>query len=314
MKIKIIIVLTILSNIAFGQFEDKSELKKVTSEMILKIKKYSLVKDSADWDELNREVLKDIDNLPLDSSKYIISEILNVLKKYGDNHSFYMTKVEASQDNSFSYNENIAMPGSQLLENNIAYLHLPAHKCMNSELNYLYADTLISQIRELDENHNIKGWIIDLRQNRGGNMWPMLAGLSPFFYGKMIGYFASDKNDINFKIKAKSIPSFKSLVNKYECRSFNHKIAVLIDTLTASSGEMTAICLLGLNNTKSFGLRSAGCTTMLHTFKLVNGSLFLLATEFFMDGNNKIYKDAIQPNVIADKNIIFQKAINWIYE
>jgi hypothetical protein len=41
-----------------------------------------------------------------------------------------------------------------------------------------FADRLASMVAKQAAQHP-QGWIIDLRTNWGGNMWPMIAGLEP---------------------------------------------------------------------------------------------------------------------------------------
>ena len=49
-----------------------------------------------------------------------------------------------------------------------------------------YADSLQYQIKLMD-NKYIKGWILDLRENSGGNCWPMLTGLGPLLGNGICG-------------------------------------------------------------------------------------------------------------------------------
>src|SRR4051812_15802719 len=44
------------------------------------------------------------------------------------------------------------------------------------------------QIKEL-ETHAPCGWIVDIRGNRGGSMWPMLAGVGPILGEGLVGEF-----------------------------------------------------------------------------------------------------------------------------
>ena len=43
-------------------------------------------------------------------------------------------------------------------------------------------------MRAADRDH-LAGWIVDLRHNRGGNMWPMVAGLGPLLGEGRAGAF-----------------------------------------------------------------------------------------------------------------------------
>ncbi|MFD2965476.1 MULTISPECIES: alpha-ketoglutarate-dependent dioxygenase AlkB family protein [Olivibacter] len=54
---------------------------------------------------------------------------------------------------------------------------LPALAVAGDSLYQVYANTLYDKITELDR-HSPKHWVIDLRNNRGGVVWPMTTGLS----------------------------------------------------------------------------------------------------------------------------------------
>ena len=279
--------------------------------MVTLIKKHSLVKDSTDWEAFGTQIEADIDALPtIDSANTVLSKIIKELRKYGDHHSFYYSK-ERSKENKAN-TQSVLMPESKLIGNSIGYLSLPSHFSQNSKLERLYADTLKQQIERLDQNHEITGWIVDLRENSGGNMWPMIAGLNPLVKDGTVGYFVTSKKELKWTTHAKKPYYLKRTASAYKCKNVNHKIAVLIDSLTASSGEMTAISLFGMEHSKSFGNESAGYTTANAGYTLSNGDNFYLASSFCMDRNKKMYKGKIQPDVQADDSEAIDKAVEWI--
>jgi C-terminal processing protease CtpA/Prc len=83
------------------------------------------------------------------------------------------------------------------------------------------------------------------------------------------------------------------------------KIAVLIDSSTASSGEFTAIAFKSLPNVRFFGQASAGYTTSNQTFRLSDGACLYLATAYMADRKGNQY----WPNIIPD-TIIPHKVAN----
>lgn len=94
-------------------------------------------------------------------------------------------------------------------------------------------------------------------------------------------------------------------------------IAVLIDSFTASSGEMTAISMIGLNNVKTFGQPSAGFTTSNSTYRLSNGAILALANAYAADRKKNIYKERIYPNVHIRENTktaddTLEAALEWV--
>jgi len=70
-----------------------------------------------------------------------------------------------------------AQPGgilSRMLDGQVAYIRIP----QVSGPGVAVADSIHRAIRTLD-SAGACGWIVDLRSNGGGNMWPMLAGVGP---------------------------------------------------------------------------------------------------------------------------------------
>lgn len=76
-------------------------------------------------------------------------------------------------------------PVGQLLDGGIALISVPPHSGRNRPA---YVDSLQSQIGALD-SAGACGWVVDLRENTGGNMWPMLAGVGPPQAGKNLAAF-----------------------------------------------------------------------------------------------------------------------------
>ncbi|MGZ4012264.1 MAG: S41 family peptidase, partial [Flavisolibacter sp.] len=130
----------------------------------------------------------------------------------------------------------------------------------------------------------------------GGNMWPMIDGLNALIKDGIIGYFVFPKSK-------KKIPWIsRNTANNYKLKNTNIRIAVLIDSLTASSGEMTAISFIGLSNVRVFGVPSAGYTTANKTYELSDGTLLLLAASYAADRTKKLYLGKILPDVTIEDN------------
>ncbi|HEX2032930.1 MAG TPA: PDZ domain-containing protein, partial [Chloroflexota bacterium] len=75
-------------------------------------------------------------------------------------------------------------PLGRRLAGDVGYLELPEHvgrgadDAANEAQGERYASEAHQLMREVDEPA-VRGWIVDLRRNQGGNLWPMLAALGP---------------------------------------------------------------------------------------------------------------------------------------
>lgn len=149
-------------------------------------------------------------------------------------------------------------------------------------------------IRDLDTGNNIKGWIVDLRGNTGGNMWPMLAGLAPLTGAGPLGYFV--RNAAGKEMKNVWNGAHVKVENPYTLQKPDTKVAVLIGPRTSSSGEMTTVAFIGRSNTRLFGQATGGFTTANRTFALSDGSNLLLASSYIADRNHGKYLSKISPD------------------
>jgi hypothetical protein len=180
-----------------------------------------------------------------------------------------------------------------------------------------YATSLQNTIRTQDSSEDVAGWIVDLRGNSGGNMWPMIAGLGPILGEQTLGYFINP-----FGIESRweyrgglSILNGMTMVavpSPYVLRSAEPKVAVLIDGFVASSGEATAIAFIGRPNTRFFGTPSCGLSTANAGFTL-DGANLTLTVAAIADRNKVAYGDTLSPQeVIHDNTAVVERAIAWL--
>ncbi len=288
------------------------EVKNFITDFNNIIKNNSIYTDSLDWKSIDKNI-KELSNglKSVNEANVLTNYMIDQLRKAGDNHSFLQTKIVAQ--NYTKSNSTPLKPKAKLLEKNIGYIYVPGFTSTNDSISRLFADTIQTLIKNLDTQQKIKGWIVDLRNNQGGNMHPMIAGLGPLLGEGTLGYFI--KKDTDFNINNRwyyengnagngSTVLTKSL-NHYEIKKPKQKIAVLISSTTSSSGEMTAISFIGKKNVKLFGQHSGSYTTGNVSFILSDGSALVLACSLVADRNHKKYLKGIEPDVFvkpSDKN------------
>jgi C-terminal processing protease CtpA/Prc len=100
--------------------------------------------------------------------------------------------------------------------------------------------------------------------------------------------------------------------NPYMIKNMDKKIAVLIGKATASSGEATAVSFIGKEDTRFFGVETAGLTTGNAAFELKDGARLFLTTTIYVDRNKKKYGATIKPDYATFQ--ARKKAIEWIIE
>ena len=294
------------------------EIVKLKKEIFSIIKSNSMYRDSVDWHGVSQELnaLKFTEN-DSTSKRILFDFFTKKLRNAGDKHSFFITKKSISKIVETPVSLN---PEADYLGEGIGWIKVPECFTFDAKKDISFANRIRSEIKRIDSAQNISGWIVDLRHNGGGNMWPMLAGLNALSEDGTVGYFVDPKSKKQQPWIVQNGKLFSSTIINYKIKNTKTKIAVLIDSLTGSSGEMTAISLMGLPNVKVFGQPSAGYTTANYTHALSDGSQFLLAERFAADRNGKTYKVKVAPDVYvndlsntkSDKVVLTAK--RWLLE
>lgn len=137
------------------------------------------------------------------------------------------------------------------------------------------------------------GWLVDLRYNSGGNMWPMLEGLGPLFGDGVVGYFRSAKalaawSFLGGHIRLNDQPIYASGLG-HPILHIDHPVAVLISANTASSGEAVAIAFKSRPQTRIFGRKTAGLATSNTSIRLSGGQMLALTTGEVIDSERNSY-------------------------
>jgi C-terminal processing protease CtpA/Prc len=149
----------------------------------------------------------------------------------------------------------VVLPTGRRLERGIGYLELPAIVGTPEQVQ-AYATTAQRVIKELDR-YRIDGWVVDVRRNTGGNMWPMLAGVGPIVGAGELGSFVfpAERAPWTYQAGQALIGShvLAQVDQPYNLRRQLPPVAVLTSPLTTSSGELTALAFAGRPGARSFG-------------------------------------------------------------
>jgi len=290
------------------------EVVKFISEFLDTVQTHSLFTDSINWRVLRDNISKlSMGINSIEEAHTILNYVIDKLRWAGDNHSSVsfpsFSVTEASQMKNL-----ITVPKGKYLGNHIGYVSVPDFNSANDTASRIFADMLQQIIKRIDQKHTINNWIVDLRDDRGGSMFPMIAGLVSMLGYDTLGYF------VNKKEREPWFISKGDWMPPYFLKNRQPKIAVLIGPATASSGEATAISFIGKTNTKLFGQTSGGYTSANDTYKLKDGSYLTLAISIEADRKMKLYPSGITPDVIVkddvDKNVdaCLETAKKWILE
>lgn len=253
------------------------------------IEENSIKKEQINWTDLKTKV-HDIgqDDKTIEDAQNTIRIALGLLN---DNHSMLISHKKWKEMFSDTSTKKIQSISSSY-ENGIGYIKIPSF-IGNDRLCMQFAKTLQSCIKELDKN-KLSGWIIDLRENGGGNMWPMLLGIGPLLGDGIAGYFVDNKNNYEKWGYSEGKTFAEKLIvsssdSVYHLKNTDKKIAVLIRNRTLSSGEAIAVAFKGLPNSRFFGNKSGGLTTGNQGYVLSDSAVIYLTTSVYADRNKTQY-------------------------
>jgi len=177
------------------------------------------------------------------------------------------------------------------------------------------------------ESAGVCGWVVDLRQNTGGNMWPMIAAVGPLLgegvHGFHNGAEPSDRVEWIYQAGKAISRKTSSGETKVKTDASSNKypsidtlpVALLIGNNTASSGEALTVAFLGRENVRSFGRPTSGATTGRILIPLSNGSKIALAVSNFAGSQGTIYTEAISPEISLPNDMsqpAIESAVKWL--
>ena len=235
----------------------------------------------------------------------------------GDKHSMYYTSTGTVIYGNGTVACTDANPVTGTIYPGIGYVKVTSFNGGGSDATQ-FAQSIQDAIKAADSN-SLKGWIVDLRGNLGGNMWPMVAGVGPLLGEGVCGYFI----DPDGNASAWSYQRGRALLNQaelakvdsaYTVRKTNSKVAILTDQATASSGEAVAITFKGRPNTRSFGKATCGLSTANVTNRLSDGALLNLAQLSMANRSKQAYSSSIQVDEPAIAGAVVSTAVSWLLQ
>lgn len=183
----------------------------------------------------------------------------------------------------------------------VAYLPIPGFDGMDAEAESRFA----LQVRELILDPSAQpapcGWILDLRNNGGGNMYPMLTGLWPLLGDGRLGDFVYATQRTEWGMEQGRLlgrgPQLPADGTKPGSSLSDTPVALLIGPRTASSGEIVAVAFRGRASVRTFGERTAGLVSANRPIPLPDGSVLALTVAEISDRNGNLYPHGIDPEV-----------------
>ena len=282
------------------------------------VRAHALFRDSVDWPAARREAhgrLLEPDTTPV-AAYAAIRFVLNAL---GDNHSFLQLsdslaarerRLEgpAGSEASGTLRSPSAFgtrmqPEAEVVERGgqrIGFVFMP-----QGRRNDAFATRFAGMVDSV-ERKGVCGWVVDLRGNGGGNMWPMLAGLGALIgEGNAGGWVDVDGKAESFLYRhGQAVERDTAGAETVRATAARPPapirpttpVAVLIDRGTGSSGEAMAVAFKARAHTRFFGEPTYGATTATHGFSLADGANLVLAVAMMRDAHGRMYPHGVRPD------------------
>ena len=245
-----------------------------------------------EWEKAKEEALNAKPS-SLEEAQEIVQKVGKVA---GGKHTFLMTDDMVNENDTTTWE----MPTVELTDGGIAIVRL-SHFMGNAEEGVRYTNTVLDALPD-----DLQGVVIDLRGNRGGNMYPMIAAVHRFLPDDVILKFSSRKKpmSVNTSLVMKTVGIEKQA-------PISCPVALLTDEWTASSGEAVLICFRGLANARTFGMPTAGYCSCNQIYTLPGGSQLALTIGEDIARTGEVFcDDPIEPDVTTETPL--DDALEWI--
>lgn len=247
-----------------------------------------------------------------------IDQALNdVLRQLGDSHSMYLGPEVVGRWDRDPRDAGATI--NSWNRNGITYVSIPTFNGTSETSSEAFAAGVRAALITPDSN-TACGWIVDLRENRGGNMAPMLQGVEALI-GTGVYFHWEQKQGLFDRWFGSSsrVPAWKISQSSTMVLDPRRPLAVLQGPRTASAGELLLISLRGRPNTRTFGEGTAGKPSGNEATWLPNGGVLALTIALASDRSGKLWIGPIPadehtpaPSPPATGDATLESAERWI--
>ena len=156
------------------------------NEVVALMQSNSINRSAINWTDFRAQVFARAQGAQSIAETYpAISLALGLLN---DHHSFYTAASGSGIGNPSSRRCAAAFVSAPAVPADIGYVRVASFGGTDAAAVRSFADPVQNQI-QVSDRPGLAGWIVDLRGNGGGNVWPMLAGVGPVLGNGTAGYF-----------------------------------------------------------------------------------------------------------------------------
>lgn len=274
-------------------------LRAYLADALEQIRTTALFSSSVDWDEVGREARALLETATCYADTHAF--LTETLRKAGGLHSHLTpppTSAAARQRNArLAAALGPPVPSGHVIDQGpdaVAYLRLPRlPDGREAGRGYLAAGTTVMSSL-IDAG--ACGWIVDLRANIGGGIWPVLAVAAPLLPEGVLGHFLLPDGRVQtwsarggrIKLDRKTMARGRIRGTRGADRTHGTPedltpIAVLTSRHTSSAGEAVALAFRAQPRAQLIGSPTAGMTTGNRTHVLRDGTRLRISSSRYAD-------------------------------
>lgn len=298
------------------------------------MEEHSVRRLEIDWPSFRETTREEADGAETTADTY--DAIRSAVERLGDGHSRFV-EPEGAQNASRIAGAIAAVVAPAALSatgpdgarggrlsSSVGYVSVPAFTPGDEESMTRLATDLQAAIAAADGD-GVCAWIVDLRGNGGGNMWPMLAGVGPILGEGDAGFFVDPEGETetySYGDGASRLRRADGTENVVaEVSGAPHRlarepdaIAVLTSPGTVSSGEAIAIGFRERPASSSFGQPTGGLSTAVESFPLDDGAVLGLATSTMADRTGRLYGEEVPVDVLVEQTASGDPVLDRAYQ
>jgi len=314
---------------AYSQSKSSSDVPVDT--IFRRIQKQSIYRKQVNWDTLYQQfrVYTDTAANPYSAFRWLFTQLSDhhsSLTHRGKRYRHFRPKP-VGREKTFAYllkHENYNTIRVQRL-GQYGYISMPGvagDSLENYQFVKAFRDSICRVFRQ-----PVEGWIVDVRANGGGNIFPMIAVLDFLIPDGIVATVHGANNE---QLDAWSVKNGNTYQNKkpettngQSCqqKDITTPVVLLTSPLTVSSGEMLLIAFRGRKNTVTIGDTTGGLVTSNTWMDLSENTSLILSNGYVADRFGTLYKQALVPDIVLTQGYNFEnlnedahvrRAVHWL--
>jgi hypothetical protein len=273
------------------------------------------------WPQLKAHALKMAEKAQTSRDTY--PAIRFVLKELGNNYGMLIEPDQISPLSRARGRKDITRPYGWWIAGHVAFLAVPGFIGHAWETKH-YTQRLQALVKRLRNKQPI-GWIIDLRDNRGGDLFLLQEGLAPLLSQHPLFNRHSLLNQ-NTQVNQQLLLSQQQLLHQQPLPEKDKAlitqpfIAILVGPQTAGAAEAFALAMKGRQKTRLFGEKTTGLALFNRCMMLPDRAVLCLAGAIPHRAKANHYKGQLIPDVQvtsaynAKHDPALQKALDWMLD